>query len=148
MKVEKLMSSGPAFCQAGSTLAVVVTTMRDRNCGFVPIVDAARHVVGVVTDRDAAIALAEVDRRPSEVSAAEVMTAPALTCQPTDTAQSALQRMQQARVRRLAVVDGEGVLVGVLSIGDIVPSAQNIRAGVDRLSYEQVMDALKAICTR
>jgi len=146
MKVEKLMSSRPAFCRADSTLAVVVTTMRDRKCGFVPIVDAAGHVVGVVTARDAVIALAAVDRRPSEMPATEAMTAPVLTCQPTETVLSALQRMGEAHVRRLAVVNDQGALVGVLSISDIVPRAQNVRAGVDRVSYEQVMDALKGIC--
>ncbi len=36
--------------------------MWDHDCGFVPIVDAAGRVAGVVTDRDICIALAEMKR--------------------------------------------------------------------------------------
>jgi CBS domain-containing protein len=145
MKVEKLMHARPAVCLSDATLAVVVSKMRDLDGGFIPIVDAAGHVVGIVTARDAAVALAAGDRRPSEVRAADAMSVPAVTCVSTDTVHSALQRMARARVRRLAVVDGSDALVGVLSLRDVVPVAQNVRAGVDRVSHEQVMDTLNAI---
>ena len=145
MKVEKLMQARPVSCPTDATLGVVVSKMRALNGGFVPIVDAAGRVVGVVTARDAAVALAAGDRRPSEVRAAEAMSAPAVTCRVTDTVHSALQRMAQAHVRRLAVVDGNGALVGVLSLRDVVPVAQGVRAGVDRVSYEQVMETLNGI---
>ena len=145
MKVEKLMHARPVSCPTDATLGAVVSKMRELNGGFVPIVDAAGRVVGVVTARDAAVALAAGDRRPSEVRAAEAMSAPAVTCRVTDTVHSALQRMAQAHVRRLAVVDGNGALVGVLSLRDVVPVAQGVRAGVDRVSYEQVMETLNGI---
>ncbi|HEY7443429.1 MAG TPA: CBS domain-containing protein, partial [Vicinamibacterales bacterium] len=70
---------------------------------------------------------------------------PAVTCKVTDTVASALQQMAAARVRRLAVVDEAGALRGVLSLHDVVPVAQGVRAGVDRVSYEQIMEALNGI---
>ena len=145
MKVDKLMHSRPAFCSTEATLAVVASKMRELNSGFVPIVDVGGRVVGVVTARDAALALAAEDKRPSEVRAVEAMSTPAITCKVMDTVDTALQQMATARVRRLAVVDEAGALRGVLSLRDVVPVAQGVRAGVDRVSYEQIMDALNGI---
>lgn len=145
MKVENLMHARPAFCSADATLTAVVSKMRDSKGGFVPIVDAAGRAVGVVTGRDAALALATGDCRPSEVRAAEAMSTPAITCKVTDTVAGALQQMAAAHVRRLAVVDEAGALRGVLSLRDVVPVAQGVRAGVDRVSYEQIMETLNGI---
>jgi CBS domain-containing protein len=145
MKVENLMHTRPAHCSGEATITAVVAKMRDLNVGFIPIIDAAGRVIGVVTARDAALALASHDRRPSEVRAVEAMRTPAVTCKVTDTVASALQQMAAARVRRLAVVDEAGALRGVLSLHDVVPVAQGVRAGVDRISYEQIMEALNGI---
>jgi CBS domain-containing protein len=76
------------------------------------------------------------------------MTMPVVSCEVTETVQTALQRMARAHVRRLPVVDAAGTLVGVLSLGDVIPVAQGVRAGVDRLSYEQIMEALNGIYAR
>jgi CBS domain-containing protein len=145
MKVENVMHARPAFCSADATLSAVVAKMRDSHGGFVPIVDAAGRAVGVVTARDVALALAEEDSRPSEVRAAGAMSMPAITCKVTDTVARALQQMAAARVRRLVVVDEAGALRGVLSLRDVVPVAQGVRAGVDRVSYEQIMETLNGI---
>jgi CBS domain-containing protein len=145
MRVEKLMHAEPAFCSADATLTVVISKMRELDGGFIPIVDAAGRVIGVVTARDAALALATRDNRASEVRAYEAMSAPAITCKITDSVDSALRQMAAARVRRLAVVDQSGALRGVLALRDVVPVAQGVRAGVDRISYEQIMETLNGI---
>lgn len=147
MKVEKLMRAKAVCCPDDATLEAVALTMRSQNSGFIPIVNPRRQVVGVVTSRDVVAALAG-DRRPSEVRAADVMKAPAVTCEAAETIHSALQRMARAHVWRLPVVDAAGVLVGILALGDAVPVAQGVRAGVDRLSYEQIMEALNGIYAR
>jgi CBS domain-containing protein len=148
MKTENLMRPKPASCPGDATLETVVSTMRTENTGFVPIINMKRQVIGVVTARDAAVALGAGNRRPSEVRASDAMTMPVVSCEVTETVQTALQRMARAQVRRLPVVDAAGTLVGVLSLGDVIPVAQGVRAGVDRLSYEQIMEALNGIYAR
>lgn len=148
MRVEQLMHTNPAFCSEHATLEMVVTKMRKSNGDFIPITDGAGRVIGVVTGRDAAVALAAGDRRPSEVGAAEAMTTPVATCEPTDTIHRALQRMARSRVRRLVVVNPSGGLVGVLALGDVIPVAQGVRAGVDRVSHEQLIEALTGMYAR
>ena len=148
MRVDTLMAASPAAVSPETDVSAAIEEMRAYECGFLPVVDRDRCVVGVVTDRDVALALGSDDVRPSERSVADVMTRETVTCRADETAQQALGRMRDRRVRRLPVVDETGRLVGAISIDDLVPVAQNVRAGVDRVSFEQVMEAVKAISSR
>jgi CBS-domain-containing membrane protein len=50
---------------------------------------------------------------------AEVMTPEVVCCQEGDDVERAAQLMQSAQLRRLLVVDGEGRLAGIVSLGDL-----------------------------
>jgi CBS domain-containing protein len=50
------------------------------------------------------------------------MTAAVLTCREEDTVESLMQVMTSRRIRHLPVVDGEGKLTGIVTIGDVVKS--------------------------
>ena len=56
--------------------------------------------------------------------------------------------MRDAEVRRLPVVNETNQLAGAISIDDLVLVAQNVRAGADRVSFEQVMEAIEALAER
>ena len=47
------------------------------------------------------------------------MSAPVVTCRPTDRVETAMAAMTMAKIRHLPVVDN-GQLVGIVSIGDLV----------------------------
>jgi CBS domain-containing protein len=72
-----------------------------------------------------------------------------LTCESTDDIRFALQIMRDAKTRYLAVVDGDGVLDGMVSIEDIILSVQrgDGKAG-PAVTYSDVATTLKAICNR
>ena len=125
-----------------------IRLMDEHCCGALPVVDQGDRVVGIVTDRDVALALGAADVEPSEMHIHRVMTTPARTCRVTDTVHQALHTMQETRICRLPVVNDADRLVGLISIADIVLAAQNVRAGVGRVSYEQAMAALHDICSR
>jgi len=148
MRVETLMAADPAAVRPEADVRAAIGEMRAHRCGFLPVVDGSRRVVGVLTDRDVALALGADDVRPSARAVAEVMTAGPRVCRVDETAQQVLRRMRDARVRRLPVVDGADRLVGAVSIDDLVLVAQNVRAGADRVSFEQVMEAVEALSRR
>jgi CBS domain-containing protein len=122
--------------------ATVVGIMRDRDCGFLPVVDIHGIVVGVVTDRDVCLAEATKHRPLARVSVRETMSQPVFSCFADENLKTVLVTMGKHRVRRLPVLTKTGHLEGVLSIDDIVRAPQN-RGGP---TPEDIVAALKAIC--
>ncbi len=76
-------------------------------------------MVGVITDRDAAMAmLNRLSKRTSHVRAREAMTPDPVACVQSDTLRAVLAMMARHHVRRLPVLDDRRHLQGVISIDD------------------------------
>lgn len=142
MKVQDIMTRDVAACAPDADVASVTKLMWDRDCGVIPVVDAAGQVAGMVTDRDICIGLATKGRTAAHVSAREVMSQGLHTCLPDDDVTAALDAMKAARVRRLPVIDRAGHLQGILSLNDIVLRTKRKASP----SAEHVVDTLKSIC--
>lgn len=119
MRVSKIMTKAPGFCGPSDKLPAAAGVMWKHDCGMVPVVDGNK-VVGVITDRDIAIAVASRGLPAGEISVGEVATRKPVTCSPDDKVETALSKMRKQRVRRLPVVDGVGALEGVISIADVL----------------------------
>lgn len=94
--------------------------MNEAHCGTLIVLDHRGRPAGILTDRDLALAIGKTERAPSEVPAADAMSSPIYTCAPDESVSTALERMADARIRRLPVLNARGALVGILSIDDIV----------------------------
>lgn len=125
MKVRDLMRREPLVCKPGSHLAGVGRTMAQTGSGFLPVVGDRDRVVGVITDRDLALAVATLDRKPSEIEVRSVMSGEVHACGPDDDIGEALRIMRERKVRRLPVLDSRG-LVGILSLDDVVLEARTV----------------------
>lgn len=136
MKINAIMSPQVTSCGPDTNLGSVVEAMSRHDCGFVPVVDELGEAIGVVTDRDICLSLGRRDLPPSALVARNVMTQPVIACSPEDDSVVALLTMVQHHVRRLPVLGPAGVLLGVLSIDDIVrcaaraPSTDPLRVAV------------------
>jgi CBS domain-containing protein len=83
--------------------------------------DAGRRVpVGILTDRDIVVAVVAQRVTASSVKVGDAMSAALLTVHKDNGIEHALRQMRSAGVRRAPVVDETGVLVGVLSIDDVI----------------------------
>jgi CBS domain-containing protein len=114
-----VMTPAPRTCSQFSTVTEAVLIFRDEDCGLVPIVDGGKPV-GVLTDRDVALALAkypDLANRP----VSDVMTESPITVTPATPIDQVVQTFLDNQIRRLLVVDDENVLVGVISWFDITP---------------------------
>lgn len=147
MKIQEVMTRDVEPCRAATDLAAVSMTMWRRDCGIVPVIDDARRVVGVVTDRDICMALATRHRRAEDVTAQEVMSSRLISVRPDDDVRLALETMRTQRVRRLPVVDAERCLRGMVSINDVVLHAQPSGGrGTATPSANDVLMTLQGIC--
>jgi CBS domain-containing protein len=120
MLVKELMQTDVAVCAPTETLAEAAKLMRDRHCGFIPVVNHLGAVVGVLTDRDLGLAVGGSTRAAERISAAEVMSSPAFGCFADENVKTVLATMGNHHVRRLPVLDKQhGHIVGVLSLDDV-----------------------------
>lgn len=135
MKARDLMTPDPTTCRPSDDLRAVLEVMRKEDCGIVPITEGngEQRVVGVVTDRDIAVALGERDEKPSAVRASEVMTTDIVSCEPDADVREVSRKMQESQVRRILIVEG-GRLLGVVSTADLARAST--QSGKDRVGEE------------
>lgn len=98
--------------------------MRMSHVGALVVIDNrnGRHVpIGIVTDRDIVISVVAGD--PDHIRhllVSDVMSSDLITALERETVDAALKKMQEHGVRRLPIVDAEGVLVGILTLDDVL----------------------------
>lgn len=147
MQVREIMTKAVRTCRPLDTANEAAKAMWEGDCGCVPVVDDAGKVVGVLTDRDVCMAAYTQGKALSAIKVASAMATPALTCRAEDELAAAERTMQKGQVRRLPVVDGEGRLVGILTLNDLVRQAARDRARKTRaVGPEEIAVTVAAIC--
>jgi CBS domain-containing protein len=142
MKTKDRMTKNVSVCRSDDNLAEVVAIMWNERCGALPVVGEDGRVMSMITDRDICIALGTRNLRASDVRVHEVALPRVFTCGDRDDVSLALQTMVSQNVRRLPVVNDDGILMGILSIDDFLLCEEPGTAGV--LSLES-LEALKTI---
>jgi CBS domain-containing protein len=130
MQASDLMTKNPRTCGANDSLRDALMIMKQEDFGIVPVTEGngENRVVGVVTDRDAALKLGEKDQRPSDVRVSEVMSTGIVDVRPTDDVDDVARKMEAAQVRRILVTDG-GRLLGVISTADLAREGKSKLTG-------------------
>jgi len=147
MKVEDIMTRDVQCCGPDTNLAAAAKMMWDSDCGALPILNVQGQVMGMITDRDICMAASTKNKTPSAITAWETASGKAITCRLDDDIQTAMDLMERERIRRLPVVDDDGILQGILSMNDLVLAAGEHRGrSAPELSLEDAMRALKGIC--
>ncbi|UJR84665.1 CBS domain-containing protein [Sandaracinus amylolyticus] len=119
MRVEEIMTREPRCCAPQDDVSTAARIMWEQDCGVVPVVDDAGAPVGMVTDRDICMAAYTRGAKLSDMSIESVMSRDVRTCRASDSIATAERTMSSAQVRRLAVVDDRGRVIGVVSLGDL-----------------------------
>ncbi|MFH7594232.1 CBS domain-containing protein [Streptomyces racemochromogenes] len=118
-RVHEVMTGNPVTVGKSTTLAEAARVMRDADIGDVLVVDGGR-LRGILTDRDIVVRAVADDRDPAETTVRAVCTTDPVTVGPDDGVDAAIALMRRRALRRLPVVTGDGALVGVVSLGDLV----------------------------
>lgn len=139
MKVHDIMTRDAVSCQTDMNLSSAARVMLKSRVGTLPVVNSR----GLVTDRDIAMATGTRQRHASDIAVHEAMSSRVRACLAYDDVTTALRLMEQARVRRLPVLDPIGHLVGILSIDDIVLDAVGKENGIAPADF---LSAMRVIC--
>ena len=106
----------------GAGLAEVASVLHDRRIGAVVVVEDDGRVVGIVSERDVVRLLAVEGPDCLDVTVADAMTTDVVTAAASTTSDELMQTMTERRSRHVPVVDDDGRLLGIVSIGDVVKS--------------------------
>jgi len=115
--VEEIMTRDPRTVNASDTIVDAARVMSEADIGDVIVVDNG-DVKGIVTDRDIVVRGVAEGRDAQSTSVSDVCSSDTQTIEPGASVDEALQKMRDADIRRLPVVDG-GRPVGIVSLGDL-----------------------------
>mgnify|MGYP002517797821 FL=1 len=118
MKVKDIMTRDVVIADKDDTVLTVAKLMKHHNIGTVPVVENAEKVLGMVTDRDIVLNMADYNFDPANTKALTLMSNKVYSVKPEADISSAIALMKKQQIRRLPVIENEK-LVGMLSIGDI-----------------------------
>ncbi len=104
--------------------------------------------MGVVTDRDIAMAAYTQGRSLGAIPAGTAMSNEVIACHANDGISQAEALMRDNRVRRLPVLDQDEHLVGILSLNDVAREAQREVAAGKRaeVTGEGVLETVASVC--
>lgn len=82
------------------------------------VVSEKDEIIGIITERDITSRIVAVGQDPKEVKVSDIMSPDIVTCSPSTSLSEACERMQQNRIKKLAVFD-DTELKGIVSLTDI-----------------------------
>jgi CBS domain-containing protein len=102
-----------------ATVFDAVKMMVEANVGALLVTDG-EEITGIFTERDYLRRIAVEGRRSRDTAVQDVMSAPVVVITPETTVEEGMAMMSERRIRHLPVVDANGGLLGMISIGDLV----------------------------
>jgi len=122
MRARDIMTKDPQCLRRDDTARRAAEVMRDKDFGVVPVIDDARRVIGIVTDRDLAVRVISYGKTP-DTRLGDVMTPSVRSCAADDDLRDVERKMAELQVRRIPIVDAGGRCLGIISQADIARAA-------------------------
>ena len=124
MKVSEVMNRSVQIARSNQTICEAARMMADYDVGALPV-GGDDGLMGIITDRDIAIRAVALGRSP-DTSIKDVMSDEVLFCMENDDLDDVADQMADEKVRRLPVLDSEGTLIGIVSLGDLAQTKVKI----------------------
>jgi CBS domain-containing protein len=139
MNIKYVMTTNPKYCLPGDSATSAARIMKDKNVGIVPVIEseADHKLIGLVTDRDLCLGVIATNVHPDSVQVRQCMTTNIVAVRPDDDVQKAVELMSENQVRRIPVLNEDGLLEGMVATADIMHRAN--------VSSDETHDALKKV---
>ncbi|NIP74887.1 MAG: CBS domain-containing protein [Xanthomonadales bacterium] len=122
MNIEQLLKKKgiePIIVGPKETIAATARLLAGQNKGLALVCNADKRLLGVVSVMDISRAVAAHAERAPAMAVDEIMTTDFCACELADSAEEALGRMRECRVRHLPIVE-QGVLKGLLNMRGVL----------------------------
>ena len=123
MDIKSIMNRDIKLVSGKTTVKEAAEKMEKSGVGFLPV--GENDVVeGTLTDRDIVLNAIAKGKDPAQTQIHDIMHPTVRACHEDKDVEEVARMMNEERVRRMPIIDGENRLVGVVSIGDM---AQHLR---------------------
>lgn len=137
MKVRECMCNQVECVNPEATVCDVAKLMLNKHIGCVPVCNANKNIVGLVTDRDLILRTLACEKDIKQTPVSEVMTTNVYKTTPEADTADVSKIMCDCQVRRVPVVENEQI-IGIITIGDLANNKQ--------VSPEEVSVTVEGIC--
>ena len=132
--IQEVMTRDVQTISTQETVQRAAQLMDELNVGAIPVVDDGM-LVGMVTDRDITVRSVAVGQDPAGTRVNDVMSTDVRTCTVEQSVEDVLAQMADVQIRRVPVVDGNGQVIGIVSLGDVVTKApSDVEQTLDEIS--------------
>jgi len=148
MNVEKICTRKVVTVEESDDLPAAAELMRENHIGYLVVVQpgapgAAVKPIGVLTDRDIVVSVVSKQTDPRQLRVGDLMTRTLIVVEAGLPVTSALVKMRKHGIRRLPVVGSDGLLVGVLSLDDILEAfAAELQDVVGAIRTERLVESV------
>jgi CBS domain-containing protein len=133
--VKDVMSTHVIAARQNASYKELAAMLRKQRVSAFPVIDDDNKVIGVVSETDLltkealegsvprtlqSLTRQRVRSQVNGVTAAELMTKPAVTIGPDETVTNAARLMYNKRVKRLPVISADGTLIGIVTRSDVL----------------------------
>jgi CBS domain-containing protein len=123
MNVQSILAAkgnAVAMITATSTLSQAVASLRDHGVGALVVSADGLSLDGILSERDVVRSIATHGDDTMDLTVGSAMSSNVITCQPADTIDTLMGMMTERRIRHLPVIESNGAIAGIVSIGDVV----------------------------
>jgi IMP dehydrogenase len=117
-----LMQKGRDIISVSPATSVfdAIQLMDTKNIGSLLVLNANGKIAGIFAERDCFRKVILAGKSPNDIQVRSVMTKKVVYASPEDTVDECMALMTQKRIRHLPVIEDQGRIVGIISIGDLV----------------------------
>jgi len=116
--IQDVMTPDPKILEATASVRDAAELMRESDIGDVVVLEN-NQLCGIVTDRDIVVRVLADGGDPAMVTVGEICSRELTTVPPTASIDDVVRLIREKAIRRLPVVEEDGEVVGIASIGDI-----------------------------
>ncbi|HET8728662.1 MAG TPA: CBS domain-containing protein [Alphaproteobacteria bacterium] len=130
MKIRDVMAPDVHTIGPDETVQTAAQLMAELDTGTLPVsVEGALQ--GILTDRDIIIRVVAAGLPPAGTPVRAVMSSDVFTCDEDAPAAEIAEEMRRRQIRRVPVV-GDGRIIGIVTLGDIIDAGAAPAGGADR----------------
>jgi CBS domain-containing protein len=141
MTVGEVCKRSVVVVAKNETIVDAANHMRASHVGDLVVVEdrqGRRVPVGIITDRDIVVgAVAPNSGHIENLLVGDIMSPEVVTARETEPLEAALKKMEEHGIRRLPVVDGDGALVGIVTLDDALQVLTEQQIGLVKIVVQE-----------